>query len=70
MEQEGRTLEGGKKKLYMMVTQDKYELPVFVTDSVKELAKFSGFKEGSIYTITSQYRRGQRKKSQFICVEV
>lgn len=57
-------------KLYMMVTQDKYELPLYVTDSVKDLAKFSGFKEGSIYTITSKYRRKKLKKAQFICVEV
>ena len=31
-------------KLYMGVTPDKYELPLFVADSLKELSKMSGIK--------------------------
>lgn len=31
-----------KKKLYMILTKDKYELPRFVADSVPELSRMSG----------------------------
>ena len=37
-------------KLYMYVTADKYELPIYVTDTVKELAGLVGTTENSIYS--------------------
>lgn len=57
-------------KLYMMVTQDRYELPLCVTDSVKELAKFSGLSVDTLYQMMSKYKHGRIKKSRFIAVEV
>lgn len=47
-------------KLYMFVTSDAYELPMFVGDSMKELAKASGRKYGSLNSIKS---RGQNVKA-------
>ena len=58
------------RSLYMWVTMDKYELPLFVADSPAELSEVSGVKVGSIYTITSKARRGLLKNPPFICVEV
>lgn len=62
----------GKKNmsLYMWVTQDEYELPLFVTEYPKELAKVSGMKIGTVYTMVSKYAHGVIDKSQFIKVEV
>lgn len=43
-----------KKKLYMAVTDDKYELPMCVSDRVSEIAQFCGIKEGSVYSMISR----------------
>ena len=37
-----------KNTLYMMVTTDKYELPLAVADSIKELATMDGKSVGAI----------------------
>ena len=61
---------GYRMKLYLWITKDKYQLPLFVSDRATEVAKVSGVKVGSIYTITSKARRGLLKNPPFICVEV
>lgn len=62
----------GKKhiNLYMWVTQDEYELPLFVTEYPKELAKVSGRKISTVYSKVSKYSHGLIDKSPFIKVEV
>ena len=57
-------------KLYLMVTNDKYELPLIVADSAKELAEKSGNPTNTVYCMMSKYRHGKIKSSRFICVEV
>ncbi len=37
-----------RKKLYMLVTNDKYELPVCVRDTLRELAEAAGIKYHSL----------------------
>lgn len=44
-------------KVYMKVTADKYELPIAIADSPKELAEMVGVKSG---TISSQITRGEK----------
>ena len=56
-------------KVYMEVTQDKYELPVAVADSVRELAYVVGVKENTVCNIMSRAKkRGGRCK--YIKVEL
>lgn len=51
--------------LYMAVTNDKYELPVYITDSAGELAKLLGVKKQTIFEVLargSDERKKKRKK--------
>ncbi len=58
------------KKVYMKVTMDKYELPLAVADSAKELAEICGTTVNNINSCCSKYKTGKHKKSSFISVEV
>lgn len=51
--------------LYIKVTRDKYELPVAVADSKKELAHMVGRDESGIYRAFAEGR-----KSCYVKVEV
>lgn len=53
-------------KLYMGVTPDKYELPLFVADSLKELSKISGFDYDSVRHLISKRSSGKNKGIKFI----
>lgn len=45
--------------VYMLVSQDKYELPLIVADSVAELARLTGQKRSSIASaITNAKKKG------------
>lgn len=57
-------------KLYMGVTPDKYELPLFVADSLKELSKMSGFDYDSIRHRISKRSSGRNKGIRFIKIIV
>ena len=61
-----------KKKtyLYMVVTLDKYELPVMVEDSVEKLAKRLGIKPNTIYTQMSAVRTGKYKRTRYVRVAI
>ena len=56
-------------KVYMEVTQDKYELPVAVADSVKELAKLVGVKKDTIWTMIN-HAKNRGGKCKYIKVEL
>ena len=45
-----------KNKLYMKVTNDEYELPLAVADSIADLARMTGVKPESLYSIISEDR--------------
>ena len=58
--------------LYMVVTADEYELPLFVGTS-KEVSKFLGIKQTSLYTYMSRPRSknyGVRDNIKIVKVEV
>lgn len=48
-----------KNAVYMLVTNDKYELPLAIADSVAELAKITGQKRSSVASaITHAKKKG------------
>lgn len=49
-------------KLYMMVTKDKYELPIAVADTAEGLANMTGKNK---HTIMSCLTHGYKHKSQY-----
>lgn len=57
-------------KLYMGVTPDKYELPIFVADSLKELSKMSGFDYDSVRHLISKRSSGKNKGIKFIRIKI
>ena len=56
--------------LYMQVTQDEYELPIYVCDSVAELSRLSGSTKANIRNCISRVKNGKRKKSRFVKVDI
>lgn len=74
-------MEGKLKKLYLQVTDDKYELPLIVADSQEELALICGVSQEELAlicgvsrnTIASSLRRqrnGECRRSPFRAVEI
>lgn len=55
--------------LYMAVTTDKYELPLYVADNAKELAEWAGVSENSIYVCVSLGRTGKTRGCKFVKVK-
>ena len=56
--------------LYVEISTDKYELPVAVAESVKELSELRGVSVFTIYNAMRQVRTGVTSKSKYIKVEV
>lgn len=56
--------------LWMKVTNDKYELPLVVADSVQELADILGVSRNSIYSSMSHVKAGDSKNTPYRKVEV
>ena len=57
-------------KVYMEVTQDKYELPLAVADSVKELARLRNISADTIYSVMYHSRVKGFKRCKYIKVEL
>lgn len=55
--------------MYMAVTADKYELPLFVADTVWEMAKHFGVTENTVYSSISKGLSGKRNGYRFVKVE-
>lgn len=55
-----------KNYIYMMVSGDKYQLPLCVADSAEELAEKVGVKKGTIYSSVIRWEKGQTKKTKYI----
>lgn len=53
-----------KDYIYMMVSNDKYQLPICVADSAQELAEKVGVKKGTIYSSVLQWEKGKNKKGE------
>ena len=56
--------------IYMMVTDDKFELPLAVADSAPELAEMIGRNVNTIYSGISHEQHGRIKRSIYKKVEV
>ena len=59
-----------QKYLYMVVTLDKYELPIIVEDSVVELARRLGIKPHTIYRQMHDVRKGIYKRTRYVRVAI
>lgn len=58
------------KKLWMKVTNDEYELPLAVADTMAELARMTGIKPESLYSIISRDRHGKKHSYSYREVEI
>ena len=59
-----------KNRLYLAVTKDKYELPIAVAGTIRELAEMVGIKEGSLKTLIYKYYAGQITSCKYRRVEL
>lgn len=59
-----------KNKLYMKVTNDEYELPLAVAESISELAKMTGATKASLFSIFSRQRRGKKYSYSYREVDI
>ncbi|MEE1046479.1 MAG: hypothetical protein U0M60_03535 [Clostridia bacterium] len=62
-------------KIWLAVTQDRFEFPVAIADSARELAEIMGVKPITIISSVSRGRREIRKtnrgvRRKYFCVEV
>jgi hypothetical protein len=57
-------------KLYLLVTQDEFELPLAVADTQTELARMVGVSHRTIASTLCKYRKGEYKSARFREVEV
>lgn len=55
--------------LYMAVTPDEYELPIFVESNIEKLSKLTGSRPSSIRSMASRNNRGiikhKRSKAKY-----
>ena len=56
--------------LYMLVTDDEFELPVIVAPTVNELAERAGVSPRTIHVEVWKKNTGRAKKSRYIRVEL
>ena len=59
-----------KRKIYMAVDLDEYELPYAIADSPGELAEICGTKKNTILASISHVEAGRAKRSRFVRVTV
>ena len=56
--------------LYMAVTADKYELPLYVAKSVEELSDKYGLTPGNIRSKISKNQSGKRLGIKFLKIDI
>lgn len=59
-----------KKYIWMLVTEDKYEFPICICDTPKELAAICGVTPGAIRAAVCHCEKENRKFSRYRRVEV
>lgn len=55
-----------KEYIYMLVTDDKYELPVYIADTAQELADLAGTSKGCVHSSVNRWEKGKVKKTRYI----
>ena len=56
--------------VWMMISKDKYELPIAVADTASELAKIVGKTKNHIQSEVSHYEHGRLKRPRFVRVRL
>lgn len=56
--------------LYLWVSKDEFELPLYVSDSLSELATVTNTRKNTISSIICKHKKGIIKKTRFVAVEV
>lgn len=54
------------KRLWMKVTNDKYELPLAVAESIAELARMTGTTRNSLNSIFCRNRKGLKASKHYV----
>lgn len=57
------------KKIYMICTADKYQLPIFWAETVQDLARMSGRSYDTVYHGIGRFLRGQKSTYEVVRVE-
>ena len=60
---------GKQKYLWMAVTADKYELPLAVTDTAKELGRIYGLSKETIKSAVTRQSSGTMSGRRFVKVD-
>lgn len=58
------------EKLIMLVSNDKYELPIAIANSANEMSRIIGLQENSIKKALYENRVNRKYNGRFISVEV
>ena len=58
------------KYLWLMVSSDKYELPLAVTNTAAELGKIAGVRTDTICKMAALAAKGELKRSKYVRVPV
>lgn len=56
--------------IYMLVTEDKYELPVMVASSASQLAKMCGVTANTVLAMAWRHDKGIHKRSKYVRVKL
>lgn len=60
----------GTITVWMKVTPDRYELPVEMEDTAKELARLCGVSEMTVFSAVNQVEHGIIKQSRYVRVKI
>ena len=58
------------RKVYMLIDNTKYQLPLVIADTAQELADIVGVKRNSIHSAICRLKSGELKTSKYICCEI
>lgn len=58
------------KQLYMAVTADKYELPIYVTEKSREMAEWAGVTQQAIRSAVSKKTSGRNRGMKYVKVNL
>lgn len=53
------------KNLWLAVTRDEFEFPIYIADSAEELAELTGKATNTIRSMASKYKKGKVKFSRY-----
>lgn len=57
-------------RIWLKISSDRYELPLAVADTARELAQMCGVTVGTIYSQMSCVKAGKRPSCPYICITV